>query len=725
MAPRNDGTIENVLIYDAQIFFKTISSPPPIVSAMSSSLHWIAAIGLIAVAALPSDGAASETAPLRTVREIRNLSRDEVRAHPAVALRGVITYSEAHWYLTFFRDDTGGIYLGTTTATHFTPGDRVEVRGIAAAGLTATIVTGATDTLPEIQLLGHGPLPPAKEVAPEHLGDEANDAEWIAVRGNIRGIERINDRARLDLDVNGTSFEALLGGYPDGRDLPTFLTGIPVILRGVLGAFDNHRGGVARTALYVPTLEQCEPDPAFLEEKFREPPKAYSELFIQPRPPERIHLQGQITLARPGHGFFMHVRENGYYSGSLWVQTSQPLGFRAGQLLDVAGRIESANRKPVLRDAIARIIRQETPPAPRAVAPEELIRGDYDGSLVSLEGTLLSAQEGLEEDSLIVLAGQTAVCARLAMPSGSSHAARYPRGSRLRLTGICVAPEQPSPGANSLPFAFQIWMRDANDISLLALPPWWTVRRMLFALAITAGIAAAAFLWIAALRRRVAAQTEVIRDHLEKQTLQAERVRIAREFHDTFEQHLVGLGLTLEAAEAEADDPNLVRELLREAAEMTRHTREEARHAIWELRTGALASADVASLIREQLSGSAQAARLRLQVEVEGSPHPLSAVIQNHLLRIAQESFTNALKHARAECVTIRLGFSPREISLRVVDNGAGFDPETVAEHESGRYGLAGMRERALRMKGVFAIASAPGRGTEVKVCIPDPLPCP
>lgn len=686
---------------------------------MSTSPRWIILACLVAFSGSMPVAASPDGKPLRSVREIRALSPAEVRAHPPVVLRGVITYSEANWFLTFFSDETGGIYLGTVADRQFNPGDRVEVTGVVAAGHTSEIVTGEKGSAPGIRVLSHGGLPEAPAAVAARLGDGSYDADWISIRGNVRSMKRVNDRVSLDLNLGASSFEALICGFPDSRELPTYLLGVPVTLSGVLGTFGDQHSGVTRTVLYVPAVEQCRPDPEFLETKFAEVPSGYSALFTKASPPDRVHVRGQVTLARPERGFFMRVRENDYYSGSLWVQTTQPLLLRPGQVVDVAGHVESMNRKPVLRDALVRVVRQESPPPPQALGPNEIAGGEYHGALVSTEGVLLSAQQGLEEDSLILLVGGITVCARLDVQPGAAPGARFSAGSRLRVSGVCVMQAPQTSGMGVLPFACQIWMRNPQDVTLVALPPWWTMRRVVIVLALTACVAAAAFIWIFALRQRVAAQTETIREHIEQQTLQEERMRIAREFHDTFEQHLVGLGLMLETAQAEGADSQRVQELLREAAEMARHTRAEARHAIWELRTGALASVDVVSLIRDELSSSAAAARLHLRVEVEGDRRLLPTVVQNHLLRIVQESFTNAMKHARAECVTVRLAFGAEEICLRVVDNGAGFDPNRVTSHDGGGFGLAGMRERALRMKGNFAIASAPGCGTEVKVCIP------
>ncbi len=692
---------------------------------MFRSLHRINAVLLLCATSLCAQSASSSNPPLRTVREIRALSQEQVLLHPAVALTGTITYSEPDWYLTFLTDETGGIYLGTDKKSRFTPGDQVEVTGVVAEGGTSAIVIGHDQIQPQIRVVGHGLLPPAKEAVPARLASGDYDAEWIALQGTVRSHTRVNDRARLDLDLGTSHFEVLICDFPDGRELPGYLEEVPVFAHGVLGTFSESHGVISRTVLYVPSVRQCEPDPAYLDAQYRKPVRRYSDLFrlTEANGGRRVHLQGQVHMAKLGRGFFMRVQEDDILTGSLWVQTTQPISLRPGQWVDVIGRVELANRKPVVRDAIARDIGWKPLPTPSTPKPEDVAAGDYHAMLVALDGILLEEQTGLEEDSLILLAGQTAVCARLDTGSGRPHLASFSRGSRLRISGACVLPSQQTLGAGSLPFSFQVWMRDPEDAVLLAAPPWWTMKRVIMALEVTAAIAVAAFFWLFALRRRVLSQTQMIREHVSRQTLQEERVRIAREFHDTFEQHLVGLGLTLQAAEAEIGDPDCVHKLLREAAEMTRHTRDEARHAIWELRTGALSASDIASLIKEELSSSAQAAHVDLQVEVQGRARPLPAVVQNHLLRIAQEGFTNALKHSAAEQVSIRLAFGLEEVSLLVVDDGAGFDTALAAQAESGRFGLAGMRERALRMEGNFDVDSSPGHGTRVQVRVPLPQP--
>jgi len=87
------------------------------------------------------------------------------------------------------------------------------------------------------------------------------------------------------------------------------------------------------------------------------------------------------------------------------------------------------------------------------------------------------------------------------------------------------------------------------------------------------------------------------------------------------------------------------------------------------------------------------------------------------LYQIAQEALNNALRHAHATTVTVHLGREGRQVILEIMDDGCGFDPESVAH---GGMGLGNMRQRAEQIGGVLKITSVPGTGTRVKVSLPE-----
>jgi signal transduction histidine kinase len=102
---------------------------------------------------------------------------------------------------------------------------------------------------------------------------------------------------------------------------------------------------------------------------------------------------------------------------------------------------------------------------------------------------------------------------------------------------------------------------------------------------------------------------------------------------------------------------------------------------------------------------------------VEGDPVLVPRHVQRELLRITHEALTNALKHAGASRVEVRLSHAPNTLGLSVSDDGQGFDPAGVAGVQNGHFGLTGMRERAALL-GQFRLDSQPGRGTRVNVTV-------
>jgi signal transduction histidine kinase len=93
-------------------------------------------------------------------------------------------------------------------------------------------------------------------------------------------------------------------------------------------------------------------------------------------------------------------------------------------------------------------------------------------------------------------------------------------------------------------------------------------------------------------------------------------------------------------------------------------------------------------------------------------------VVENNVLRLGQEAITNAVKHAGARHIHVRLQFDEHQFSLTVVDDGRGFDPANPPRSEGG-FGLVGMHGRAQELNGQLKIRTAPEQGTEVSFSVP------
>jgi signal transduction histidine kinase len=201
-----------------------------------------------------------------------------------------------------------------------------------------------------------------------------------------------------------------------------------------------------------------------------------------------------------------------------------------------------------------------------------------------------------------------------------------------------------------------------------------------------------------------------------------ERARLAREIHDTLAQGFVGISSELDAVSMcmPADD-SPARRCLDIARRMARHSLTEARRSVMDLRASMLEGQNLGAALRAGAQAWTAGTGVQTEVSVDGSEDPLPDDVEHNLLRIAQEAVTNALKHAAATRIRIQLSREAHGVSLRIVDNGRGFDQSDAFSSLNGHFGVLGMRERAERLGGSMRLTSSPGEGTEVEVTAPLP----
>jgi signal transduction histidine kinase len=201
-----------------------------------------------------------------------------------------------------------------------------------------------------------------------------------------------------------------------------------------------------------------------------------------------------------------------------------------------------------------------------------------------------------------------------------------------------------------------------------------------------------------------------------------ERNRLARELHDAVAQKLFALRLTSEAASAlVATDPERARGELDQVRRLAREAVEELRSVVVELRPAELEEDGLAVTLRkhaevlDRVQQSSGGPRVLFEGgDVMGLPPTHEAVV----LRVAQEALHNALRHAEAKSIVVRLGDHAVHcggVVLEVVDDGVGFDPAAV--RQAGRsLGMVSMRDRAKSVRGRLSVTSAPGQGTTIRL---------
>ncbi len=203
---------------------------------------------------------------------------------------------------------------------------------------------------------------------------------------------------------------------------------------------------------------------------------------------------------------------------------------------------------------------------------------------------------------------------------------------------------------------------------------------------------------------------------LEELTISRERNRMARELHDTLAHTLSALSVQLETVKAYWEvDPAVVQPMLDKALTATRSGLQETRRALKSLRASPLDDLGLALALRQLATETAQRANLQLDLSVPEHLPSLTPAVEQCIYRVTQEATANVIHHANARRLTVRLAFNG-EVSLRVSDDGCGFDPQEA--ESAGHFGLSGMRERAQLVGGDLSISSQPGEGTTIQLTI-------
>ncbi len=197
-----------------------------------------------------------------------------------------------------------------------------------------------------------------------------------------------------------------------------------------------------------------------------------------------------------------------------------------------------------------------------------------------------------------------------------------------------------------------------------------------------------------------------------------ERSRLARELHDTLAQGLTAIALQLESADCMLDDGDgsaRVQQVVRKALALTRANLEETRRAVQDLRASPLDGRSLAEALATLAHDSSAQGSTRVGFELAGESRPLPVRVESGVFRIAQEAVTNALRHAHASNVVIRLETVPHRLRLLIEDDGQGLDSGVAPGH----YGLIGMSERAKLLGGRLRVQSCAGSGVCIDVTIP------
>jgi signal transduction histidine kinase/ligand-binding sensor domain-containing protein len=199
-----------------------------------------------------------------------------------------------------------------------------------------------------------------------------------------------------------------------------------------------------------------------------------------------------------------------------------------------------------------------------------------------------------------------------------------------------------------------------------------------------------------------------------------ERQRISRELHDEFGQTLTAAKITLQMLRTSTVDP-AVADGLAQSVTMVDGMIRQARDIARGLRPPLLDEAGLVPALEHHLNSAAERSGLRIELHAEPGAAEAPAGLNTTVFRVVQEAVSNALRHADARLISVRLYSEPGALHLMIEDDGIGFDAAAVNQRiKRGEHlGLLGMTERVHNAGGTIDIGARPGGGSRFEVRLP------
>lgn len=192
----------------------------------------------------------------------------------------------------------------------------------------------------------------------------------------------------------------------------------------------------------------------------------------------------------------------------------------------------------------------------------------------------------------------------------------------------------------------------------------------------------------------------------------------SQEVHDALLQGFLGVAWQVEAASTQLPaHPEQAKDQIDRLLVKLDSVLSEARQSIWDLEHREAGAVDFARQAEELAASVFASAEGMHQLHCEGSPTPLQGAVAHSLLYILREALWNAKQHARASHIRTVLHYGEHLFRIRVEDDGNGLIP-TVDLAEPGKWGIASMRQRALKLKANLEVEGRPGAGSSITISI-------
>ena len=467
---------------------------------------------------LPTASAPAQSHPtpkvLTKVAQVRALTAEQARQNLPIHLEGVITYRSPEYLVTFFQDETAGIFVATGPSdSQVTTGSQVVVEGITAPGDFAPTIEH-----PSIRVLGRAPLPQAAPKTLDDLLTGNEDSQWVEIRGVVHSATletRLPPDMRsgpphlvLGIAAGSNRFKARIRDFPRDFDY-TRLVDSAVSVQGACGTLFNDRRQLVGVQLFVPGFAQVAVQQAAAADPYALPVLPVNSLmqFTPARASgHRMRIRGVVTLSNPGHWLYL---QDG--SGGVLVESEQTTRLERGDLVEAIGFPTSGRYAPILQNGRFRRIGKGELPKPLDLTNAAGLSGDHDAELVKLSGKLLDQSEHGNDRIFMVQRGNSTFAARLEKHNVTERIQSIRNGSQLQFEGVLTVDTD----EYRRPVSYGVLLHGDAGIRIVRTPSWWTGARIAGLIATLGMVILLCSLWVAILRHRVEERTKALATTLE------------------------------------------------------------------------------------------------------------------------------------------------------------------------------------------------------------------
>lgn len=671
----------------------------------------------------------SHADPLSTVEEARALTFKEAAAGRTVELEGIITYlrdaSDSQFNFNL-NDSTGGVMVYPKLRVPLQTAQRVKIKGRTLVSIHGLRIQADTVEPGRIEV-----LPSPEPVSFESLVEHRSQGRYVEIEATLRCARMESPsiqprRLALDFGTAKDRITAWVLHFETQSEL--YAPGTRLKIKGVPLHWTNGRGQMQSVSLMVDSTA----DIARIESPTYPRKQPVEDVLLwntTSRPEAPITTAGTVTFVRPGE---LIVIQEGAHALRVRPVHSEPLGLseplaplKQGDHIEVTGYPAMGGYTVELEDATFRPLGASTNFLPRDyLDPAAVLQSsglvDRDAQLIRVSGTVTDLRERDGCTALELTSGPTTFSALLPLEEPMSKGVRP--GAVISVTGICtlgLSEERRRLGRP--PNEFTLQLANASQIAVIKQAPWWNRKRLLIAASTAVLTALLSGLWaLIAGRKNANLRAEIKKRESAEQRLTSDRKRLAGDLHDTLEQTLLAAGLQLAAAIRTLNSsPAASAAKLTLANQLLARGRKEVRDAVWDLHVGESQAQSLGLLLKAACHEASAQGTATIAYHGPENDSATPSTVRSNVLRIAQESLTNALKHSSATVIEVRLEETPSELQLSISDNGCGFNPATTPGPESGHFGLSSIRERIQRLGGCFEVNTPDGGGAIITAKIP------